>query len=350
MPVFSLRRIRWFNIVSAALLCAVALSDNLAAQDGADWLGGQFPFRVSNRRDNGQMMELVQPICKQVGESTVQILSASKPVSLGVIVHQDGLVLTKRSELSGDPIRVRLTDGRLVPARVAAVRRDADLALLQAEASQLQAAEFSLDEPAVGSFLVTVGRGGTPIRLGVVSVASRPIVATGRLGVQLGDDAAGRVEVENVVPSSGAYDAGIKAGDKILAVDGRPSGGRAEVMRTLQQMFPGESVRLTLARGEDKVELDAEIREFSLLLETENDARLNGPRNNRLSGFGAVIQHDTVLDPDQCGGPVLDSSGKLVGINIARAGRVVSYALPSSLVQPLLKGMIDEAIAAKPSN
>jgi S1-C subfamily serine protease len=65
-----------------------------------------------------------------------------------------------------------------------------------------------------------------------------------------------------------------------------------------------------------------------------------------LSGFDRVIQHDTVLDPDECGGPVLDIAGRVVGLNIARAGRVVSYALPASLVIPQMVSMLEEARAA----
>ena len=58
------------------------------------------------------------------------------------------------------------------------------------------------------------------------------------------------------------------------------------------------------------------------------------------------MQHDTVLDPDECGGPLLDTKGNVVGINIARAGRVVSYALPSSLILPQMISMLEEARAA----
>jgi S1-C subfamily serine protease len=65
----------------------------------------------------------------------------------------------------------------------------------------------------------------------------------------------------------------------------------------------------------------------------------------RLSGFERVIQHDTVLNPEECGGPVLDSQGRAIGINIARAGRVVSYLLPSSLILPEMLQMLEEARA-----
>jgi len=45
------------------------------------------------------------------------------------------------------------------------------------------------------------------------------------------------------------------------------------------------------------------------------------------------------LEPDECGGALVDLNGKAVGINIARAGRVSTYALPSSLVIPLIETM-----------
>lgn len=334
--------------ITLVLLCGlftIAPAPAAVAQDadGAHWLRNRFPIQVSNRRDNGEMMELVRPLCESPGKTTVQIFSDGKPVALGIVVGSEGFILTKRSELSGDPIRVRLPDQRLVTARVAVVRREADLALLQADAEGLETATFASEEPSVGSFLVSVGRGGRPIGLGVVSVRSRSVDAHGRLGVLLEHGEGGKARVEVVVPSSGAFDAGILRDDLILAVDGRQAEGRDDVIRVLRDRFPGESVKLTIARDGDTVELDAQIREFSLMGESENDARLNGPRSHRLSGFERVFQHDTVLDPDQCGGPLVDSEGRVVGVNIARAGRVVSYALPASLVQPLVEDMLAEA-------
>ena len=56
-----------------------------------------------------------------------------------------------------------------------------------------------------------------------------------------------------------------------------------------------------------------------------------------------MIQHDTVLYPDECGGPVVDTQGRFVGLNIARAGRVVSYALPASSVTTDIADMLREA-------
>ena len=322
------------------------LSVPATAQDLSlpELLRHRLSISISNRRDNGQMFQLVQPLADAVGPSVVQILSSGRPVALGMVVDEDGYVVTKRSELSGDPIRVRLADGKLAPARVAAVRRESDLALLRIEnVAPLQPVRLATEEPAVGSFLISAGRGGQVLGLGVVGAPSRSIDHGGKLGVVLDEDKEGRALVDDVWPQSGAQEAGLVPGDLILAINGRQESGRRAVMSALGALFPGESARLTIQREGDRVELEAQIRDLSLLQESENDARVNGPRSRRLSGFDQALQHDTVLDPNQCGGPILDSSGGVVGMNIARAGRVVSYALPAALLKTHIQSLLSEA-------
>jgi serine protease Do len=59
--------------------------------------------------------------------------------------------------------------------------------------------------------------------------------------------------------------------------------------------------------------------------------------SHRRAGFPQAIQHDTVLNPEMCGGPVVDLSGKAVGVNIARAGRVETYAVPADTAKLLVR-------------
>jgi S1-C subfamily serine protease len=333
----------------------VALGPSVARADEGElpgFLRERFSLRTSNRRDNGDMIQLVRPLAEAIGQSIVQVVSDGTPVALGVIVAEDGYLLTKRSELSGDPIRVRMPDSRLLPARVAAVRRQSDLALIQIEGADesLRPIRFAEeDEAAIGSFLVSVGRGGTPIGLGVVSVPVRSVEHNGRLGIVLVDDQ-GQVTVRGVWPDSGAATAGVKQGDRIIAIDGRKEANHDTAIQTLRGLFPGESVRLTINREGETLNLVAKIQDFGVMQESANDSKVNGPRSVRLSGFDRVLQHDTVLNPDECGGPVIDSSGRVIGLNIARAGRVVSYALPSSLVLPELAILLSEARGQTASN
>ena len=321
------------------------------------FVAGGWSALANEHRDNPAMVGLVRPIASSVRQSVVQVLCGGRPVSLGTVVAADGYVLTKRSELTSDPIRVRLADGRMYPARVASVRRRNDLALLRVDTdATMVPAEFSSQVPAIASFVVSAGRTGRPIGIGVVGVKERAVGHNGRLGVLLEDDSSGRALVQLVVPQSGAAIAGVEPGDRIVAINGLEKKSRVGVIETLRGMFPGESVRLTILRPNEvreeleSIEMDARIRDMGVLQETPSDSKVNGPRNARLSGFDRVVQHDTVLDPDECGGPVLDTSGQVIGINIARAGRVVSYALPSSLVVPEMTSMLQEALGTRGSS
>ena len=338
------------HLLAIALLGIFSLSfvpGVAEAQRSARWFDGYHRKMALDSRDSGEMKRLVRPLSETVEDSVVQVFSGVRVVALGTVVSADGYVITKRSELSGDPISVRLPNGDKVAARVSAVRRRHDLALLKIDGTDsdwsIEPAKLSSLETPVGSFLVSPGRAGTTIGIGVLGVAARHIDHDGRLGVKFSSNQSGPAMVEYVQPRSGVFDAGIQLRDQILKVNGRELLNPQAAITILRGMYPGEVVRLTILRGESTLEVDATMSDESLFEETKNDAKVNGPRNTRLSGFDRVIQHDTVLAPNQCGGPVLDSSGNLVGINIARAGRVVSYALPASLVSAEIVGMLEEA-------
>jgi serine protease Do len=59
--------------------------------------------------------------------------------------------------------------------------------------------------------------------------------------------------------------------------------------------------------------------------------------SDRRGGFPVILQHDSVLLPTDCGGPLVNLDGQVIGINICRAGRTECYAIPSEAVRPLLE-------------
>ncbi len=77
---------------------------------------------------------------------------------------------------------------------------------------------------------------------------------------------------------------------------------------------------------------------------------LGGAVSKRSSDFSAVFQHDTVIRPVDCGGPLVDLTGKVIGINIARAGRTETYALPADVVVPLLAALESGRLAPVNAN
>jgi serine protease Do len=65
--------------------------------------------------------------------------------------------------------------------------------------------------------------------------------------------------------------------------------------------------------------------------------RMSGRMSQRRAGFPQALQHDTVLEPEMCGGPVVNLAGQAIGLNIARAGRVETYAVPADVVKTLIR-------------
>ena len=66
---------------------------------------------------------------------------------------------------------------------------------------------------------------------------------------------------------------------------------------------------------------------------------MSGPRSKKREGFPFVLQHDTEVPPIACGGPLVDLEGKVVGVNIARSGRVESMAIPTATIHEVVAEM-----------
>jgi serine protease Do len=71
----------------------------------------------------------------------------------------------------------------------------------------------------------------------------------------------------------------------------------------------------------------------------QRQRRLTGEVSQRAEGFEQAIEHDSVLHPWLCGGPLVNLDGKAIGLNIARASRVSTYALPTRLVKRILDNL-----------
>ena len=54
------------------------------------------------------------------------------------------------------------------------------------------------------------------------------------------------------------------------------------------------------------------------------------------SGYPGALQHDMFLEPNEVGGPVVDLKGHVVGMNIARSGRIECFAIPSAAIERLV--------------
>jgi serine protease Do len=246
--------------------------------------------------------------------------------------------VTKASELHGK-IACKLADGRTLAARLVRVWEEHDLAMLKVEAADLPAIQWADGKVAVGQWVASAGTGALPIAVGVISVGRRRIPArSGMLGIMLGDVPDG-LRVMQVVPDSAAARAGIQLDDVILALNGKPTPTREELAHVIADCPSGQTVKVLLRRGDKEVEVNATLGVRTPTTQSRRADMQNtlaGPVSKRASSFPAVLQHDTVLKPGECGGPLVDLDGKIVGLNIARAGRVESYATPADVVKSVV--------------
>ncbi|MDX1963899.1 MAG: PDZ domain-containing protein [Pirellulales bacterium] len=295
-------------------------------------------------KNHTRIKDTFRPIVAQTSKSVVRIYCDNEPATLGLIVNADGQILTKASQLKGH-ITCQVAGGKKYPLTVLGVLREHDLALGKIDAPNLAPADWRKAEtPPLGNFLITPDGNGDVVALGVVSVAPRKISApSGILGILLGQTDRGP-KIERVLEGSAAEQAGLLVNDVILQVNEWEVKSRESMIELIGNFRPGEKLSLKILRNGTKLEIGATLGRpetgrpvTARGFRRTEDERLAGDLSERRGGFAQALQHDTVLRPYQCGGPVVDLDGKVAGINIARADRVASYALPANVVQEALR-------------
>ena len=288
-------------------------------------------------RSDAEVIRPFKELVQAANKCVVRVKCDGKDAILGTIVGPDGWVLTKASELKGK-IVCRLADGRDLEARIVGLHPQLDLAVLKIDAVDLPIIPWTTGKTEVGQWLISAGMGDDPLAVGVISVPRRAIPAVGGVtGIEIGDKD-GAAIVLKVLPKSPAEKAGVKAGDQITHVNGVATPNSAAVRNLVRKNLPGQTVMLTIKRGGEILNLPVVLAKLSTpeLAKQESMNKLGVGVSGRSDNFPAVLQHDTVLKPTDCGGPVIDMSGKVVGINIAHAGRTETYCIPTDqLIAPL---------------
>ena len=311
---------------------------------------GSAQILAPDRFKNGSLVRRAfRRIAAPASRATVQILIDGKQTALGAVVGGDGYILTKSSEVTNLAV-VRLADGRQFPARIVRVHKGYDLALLKIAARTPAVVHWSqAADPRLGSWLITTGTNSLPVAVGVVSVRRRTIPRQpGVLGIQIADGDPGP-RITRVFANSGAQQAGLKVGDVVTRVAGQVVKSSAALSTRVRLFGPGETLHLTVKRSGTVLEMTARLGYPNTTFNTRRaiQNRMGGRLSNRRADFPAAIQHDTVLRPNDCGGPLVDLSGKVVGINIARAGRTETYAIPTEVIRPLLNDLKSGKLAPR---
>lgn len=282
-------------------------------------------------------------VVADANRSTAQVLVGDKVVALAAVVEAHGVLCSKASEVLRQrdvALSCKLGE-RTLAATVIGEDEANDLVLLRVDAD-LPPIEWAEAVPQPGAFLASPDGGEVPAGIGIDSAPlyqySRP---KGFLGVRV-EAKPVPAQLLSVQPDTAAAAADLRAGDIVVGFEDDTVASSGQFLRLVSTYKPGERVRIVVQRGEEKLEKSIVLRS-DRRGPTSTQEALWGPLSDVRAGFGEVLEHDTVLRPDQCGGPVVDLSGKAVGINIARAGRVETLALPAAVVQAAVTRLLDPA-------
>jgi serine protease Do len=308
--------------------------------------------------------------------SVVHILDGSHQVALGLIVSADGYIVTKRSLVAAAErlrCRLRYKSGptKVVnAARVVAASTQHDLALLKIDATRMPTARFATraDSRAIGTLIASLGI--EPLTFAVIGsrVSAEPLADGDRpqFGLSVKAGPRGEAVVVGLSESNAELDPYrdlLKSDDIVLRLNGIPTPTAAEFFRVQDRIlvatkgdgsldysrpapnsFAGDPVVLTIRRGE---------RVLSVNFVKVNSGSTNAldwyeqPLSIRCSGFPAVFAHDSRVAPNQCGGPVVNLAGEVVGLNIARADNTRTLAIPADVLNKTVVELLAQAKTEK---
>ena len=283
-------------------------------------------------------MKALAPVSKKNEGSTALVLIGDKLAALGTVISANGRILTKNTETQKGELSIRLGEKKY-DATVLKRFPERDLALLQIDAEELHPVRFQTAEPPLGSILTATGAKDEPLGIGLLSVPGRAMAKVGFIGIQAGESDKG-VLIQRALPKGAASEAGLKDNDVITHIDGKKVDDPVEFGHLIRGRKAGEEVKVQYLRDGKSGKATATLKERAMRDNARNDPRMkmsHGELSEKSSGYPDAIQHDIPLPPQLCGGPLFDLKGRCIGINVSRAGRTKTYAIPADEIQAMLK-------------
>ncbi len=297
-----------------------------------------------------KVREVWAPVVVAANRSVVEVSVDGRAVVLGTVVAPD-LVLTKLSELPADeqveagappaarPALTVAQGDRSFACEQVGLDRPSDLALLRVTGAALAPVVWAEQEPQPGAFLASVDGSRPPFGVGILAAA--PYVHTiprAFLGIRFANLDGGEAKIEEAVEHGAARAAGIRGGDVIVRFGDEEIRETDQLRAAIRSCDPGDTVRVEVLRDGEKETFEVKLGTNSSPARSTQEG-VWGELSEVRSGFQRVLQHDTVLEPEDCGGPLVDLEGRVVGVNIARAGRIETLAIPAREVQALIAQM-----------
>jgi S1-C subfamily serine protease len=262
----------------------------------------------------------------------------------------EGLPLGAKTEDTGPIVlSVRVDKQEFDEVKIVHIDKKWDVALIKVDAQDLTPAEFAPDSKLEqGTWVVVNGatsRTKRRVLAGIISAQAREIPKDGVVGLGLVlEKVKDKLQVKDVSQGGGADLGGVKVNDIIVNLEQKKVAEAKDIAEILAGKKLGEEVKLTVKRAGKDVELTVKlaILDGSEKPMDRND-QMSGDFSERRSDFPRVIQHDILANSNTMGGPVLNMQGQVVGMNIARANRCETYAIPVEELQVIAKEMLEHS-------
>ncbi len=283
--------------------------------------------------------------------SSAVILDGRKEIACGVVISAEGHLLTKASVvLEAAALTVTVDKTSYPEVKVLMVDPTWDVALLKIEATGLVPVIYAPTSAVPhGTWVVANGattRTARRLLAGIVSAKIREIPASGgaALGVILNPKSEA-LELDAVNEKSGAKEAGLQKGDVILSIEGKKVKKIAEIGEILKDRKAGSTVKLTYRRNDVESTVDVRLAAYGEMFtdQMNRNDQMSGEFSPHRSGFPRVMQHDILGSRTVVGGPLLDLDGRCIGMNIARANRAESFAIPVEDLKELAGRLMKQA-------
>ncbi len=293
---------------------------------------------ASERRTNGSSMHaLLSAATATLQQSSAVVYDEHKEVAYATVVRADGVLLSKWSVIK-DAKTLQVRIDRTLHEEVQVMAHDPrwDLVLLKVAATGLQPISYAASSQVdVGTWVVANGATSRAARrpmIGIISANARAIPAEFGvvLGVEIRRDPSGLRVGEAPAVGTGAQRAGILAGDVIRKIAGKAVKDPDQLSEIIKNNQVGDAIELEINRHGNNLKIQVELSDRAEIFggeQTRND-EMSGDVSVRRSGFPRVLQHDILGNSTSVGGPLLNLQGQAIGMNIARANRAESFAIP----------------------
>jgi len=314
-------------------LCALLLSSASFAAEELD------PLMPDERLNGSTTIEAFEKQIKIAKRSMLKVETGEGKLLAYATCIGTNLVATKYSELPKE-YRVRNSKGDTLDILHKFLVKEHDLMLLHlATTKGVKPVVFKPSESLVQGQWLCVGGGKESVLVGVMSANRRSIEQQGGvIGVTLGEGSNKGVKIVKVFPKSPGAAAKLRVGDIINKIGEAAVKDRPSVIDEISGNEPGTKVTMTILRGEESLEIVVTLgHRQSVFSEMNRNLKMSGVTSKRKTGYTDIIQHDIPMPANMMGGPLMDVSGNVLGINISRINRSENFALPSEILLPIIK-------------